>query len=391
MSVKHLFFALLRAHVLGGEGLSDEDRAAVGEKAEKLFQLASAHDMAHLIGFSLYEAGLAEAYAHFENHHLLALFRYESIAYEQIRVGEVLEAASIPHMPLKGALLRELYPEAWMRPSCDVDVLVKGEDLDRAVAALVENGFTIRDRTSHDVGFASAGHIPTELHFRLWENGQSDKIRDLLESAWDTATLVDGTSYQYAMTDELFYFYHVAHMAKHVEHGGCGIRPFLDMWLMDKAADAEARRREMLEKGGLLQFAEAARALCRVWFEGAPHSEITRGFEAFVLEGGVYGTETNRVAIQQQQRGGRLRYALSRIFVTREVLKVAFPILDRHPWLFPFLQVARWWNILRRGDGKRSLDELAFSGSLSDDRASEMRHLLDTLGLPREGERTIEN
>ena len=385
MSVKHLFFALLRAHVLGGEGLSDEDRAAVGEKVEKLFQLASAHDMAHLIGFSLYEAGLAEAYAHFENHHLLALFRYESIAYEQTRVGEVLEAASIPYMPLKGALLRELYPEAWMRPSCDVDVLVKGEDLDRAVAALVENGFTIRDRTSHDVGFTSTGHIPTELHFRLWENGQSGEIRDLLESAWDTATLVDGSQFHYEMTDELFYFYHVAHMAKHVEHGGCGVRPFLDMWLMDKNTGADERRREMLEKGGLLQFAEAARALGRVWFEGAPHSEITRGFESFVLEGGVYGTETNRVAIQQQKRGGRLRYALSRIFVTFDDLKVHFPILGKHPWLMPFLQVARWFKILFRGGAKRSLDELAYSGSLSADRADEMKHLLDDLGLPREG------
>ena len=27
------------------------------------------------------------------------------------------------------------------------------------------------------------------------------------------------------MLDELFYFYHIAHMVKHFENGGCGIRP----------------------------------------------------------------------------------------------------------------------------------------------------------------------
>ena len=384
-SASELFFALLRARVLGGAGLDDGHRAALRDDPRTLYDLAVEHDMAHLIGFSLYEEGLIDLYAPFEQHHMLSVFRHESILFEQARVSEVLEAASVPHMPLKGALLRTLYPEGWMRPSCDVDILVRVEDLDRALAALSENGFTVGGKTSHDVTLSSSGHIPTELHFRLWENGQSDKICALLDSVWDTALPVEGTKYQYAMTDGLFYFYHVAHMAKHVVHGGCGVRPFLDMWLLDKQGDTAARD-QLLAEGGLLPFAEAARALCRVWFEGAPHHEATLALEAFILDGGVYGNENNRVAIGQQQRGGRLRYALSRIFASRDELKVHFPILERRPWLAPPLQVARWFKILRRGDAKRSLDELAYNSSISHDRAFAMKRLLDTLGLPKEGD-----
>lgn len=382
-SANQLFFALLRARIFGGAGLDDGHRAAIREHSRALYELAVDHDMAHLIGFSLFEEGLTDLYAPFEQHHMLAVFRHENILFEQERVCEALEAASLPHMPLKGALLRALYPEAWMRPSCDVDVLVRVEDLDRALIALAENGFAVGSRTSHDVALSSSGHIPTELHFRLWENGQSDKIRAMLESVWDTASLVDGTSYQYAMTDGLFYFYHVAHMAKHLVHGGCGIRPFLDLWLMDKQGGSEERDR-LLTEGELSTFAEVARALCRVWFDGDPHTDVTLALEAFILDGGVYGSETNRVAISQQQRGGRLRYAMSRIFASRDELKVHFPVLERRPWLAPPLQVVRWFKILLRGDAKRSLNELAYSGSISADRADEMKRLLDTLGLPRE-------
>lgn len=377
------FFALLRAHVLGGEPLSDEQRSAISDNADALLALSRHHDMTHLIGFSLFEAGLSEIYSKFENHHILALFRYESIAYEQVRVCQVLEDAKIPHMPLKGTLLRALYPEPWMRPSCDVDVLVGESDLDRAVDVLCQNGYSVRDRTSHDVGLFSTGHIPTELHFRLWENGQSDAIRTLLDSAFETATLAEGSQYRYEMSDELFYFYHVAHMAKHVEHGGCGIRPFLDLWLMDKDTENAGRRNALLEDGDLLRFTEVARRLCRVWFEGQPNDSTSEGLETFILCGGTYGNEDNRVAILQQQRGGRLRYAFSRIFVPLDDLKVHFPILNQHPWLAPVLHVFRWFRILFRGDAGRSIEELNRNQNVSQKTADRMKRLLDDLGLPR--------
>ena len=54
------------------------------------------------------------------------------------------------------------------------------------------------------------------------------------------------------MTDEMFYFYHIAHMAKHFEEGGCGIRPFIDLWTLDNIKDVDHDKRdELLSRGNL--------------------------------------------------------------------------------------------------------------------------------------------
>ena len=381
-TVIDLFFALIRSQILGTGVFTDEQKDAARALVEPLYTLSCQHDMAHLIGFSLFEAGLTDVYEPFEKQHMLSVFRGESIVYEQAHACDLLAAAEIPHLPLKGAVLRSLYPEPWMRPSCDVDVLVKENHLDRAVKILCENGYSVREKTSHDVGLISSGHVPTELHFRLWENGQNQEICDILDSVWAASTPVVDSPYTYEMPDELFYFYHVAHMAKHVEHGGCGIRPLLDLWLLDKNADdlLDARN-ALLEKGGLLRFVEAARTLCRAWFDGQTLDPVSAELEAYVLSGGVYGSEKNRIAFQQQQRGGRVRYALSRIFVPFADLKVHFPVLNKCPWLMPVMHVCRWFKLLFCGGAKRSLDELNYSQHVSQKTADRMKQLLSNLGL----------
>lgn len=381
--VTDLFFALLRGAVLGEKGLSDEQKDAIRSCSEPLFTLSSRHDMAHLVGASLFEEGINDVYSAFEHSHLLAIFRHESIVYEQERVCQLLEDAEIAHMPLKGALLRDLYPDPWMRTSCDVDVLIAASDLDRAVSLLSQNGYTVGEKTSHDVGLSSGGQIPVELHFRLWENGQGDGICTILDEVLSHAVPAEGYRYRLLMPDEYFYFYHVAHMAKHVENGGSGVRSFLDLWFLDNNTENEARRNALLERGALLTFAEAARRLCRVWFGNAPHDGVTEALADYILFGGVYGNEENRVALQQQQQGGAFRYAMSRIFIPFPVLKVYFPILNKHPWLTPVMHVCRWFRILRRGDAKRSVKELQYNQHLDGEKAEQMRNLLDDLGLPR--------
>ena len=65
--------------------------------------------------------------------------------------------------------------------------------------------------------------------------------------------------------DKMFYFYHVAHMAKHFEIGGCGVRPFLDSYLLLYYAQYRTESCcQLLRKGGLLTFAKAV----KIWRVG---------------------------------------------------------------------------------------------------------------------------
>ena len=67
----------------------------------------------------------------------------------------ILEEACIDHIPMKGAVIRALYPQMWMRTSCDVDILIHEEDLDRATKAFVAHGYQMRKRNYHDVSLFS--------------------------------------------------------------------------------------------------------------------------------------------------------------------------------------------------------------------------------------------
>ena len=75
----------------------------------------------------------AELMAELEKAELTAAWRVRNIENEQGRVRKCLEEAEIPFILLKGAVVRDFYPEAWMRTSSDIDVLVPRGELSHAV------------------------------------------------------------------------------------------------------------------------------------------------------------------------------------------------------------------------------------------------------------------
>ncbi len=54
-------------------------------------------------------------------------------------------------MPLKGSVIRNMYPEPWMRTSCDIDILVEKSSLDVAKKAVQAIGFEYKGMGSHDI------------------------------------------------------------------------------------------------------------------------------------------------------------------------------------------------------------------------------------------------
>lgn len=377
-------FALLRAG-LRGEALSQEERANFSEgQLPRLIGLARKHDLEHLLALGLRQSGLtSEKTAAAEKSIFMAAFRCERLQSEQEKLCAALEKAKIPFIPLKGAVLRADYPEAWMRTSCDIDILVRETDAEQAAAVLTQRwGYTREGKSSHDISLMAPNKTHLELHYTLIEEGTVYEAAQVLQGVWDAAVRHEGYTYWQEMPEELFYFYHIAHMAKHFQIGGCGIRPLLDLWILDNREGAdEARRNALLEQGGLLKFAEAARKLSRVWFGNAPRDEISAQMEAYLLRGGVYGNRENRVAVQQQKQGGRLRYVLSRVFLTYDVLKFQYPILQKHRWLMPVMQVRRWCKLIFCGHAGRVMRELECNQNISAQEAEKTRIFLENIGL----------
>lgn len=382
-STQTILMQLLKSEVCGIPlsaplALSEQELTA-------LYRLARRHDLAHIVGEALQKLGalpegsVGEA---LQKQRMLAVYRRAGLDHELSKASALLEEGEIPFIPLKGAVLAALYPAPHLRTSCDIDILVHQADLARAQALLTENGFTFDKKGSHDVSLYSKGGVHLELHYTLIESKMAATMEKPLLRVWQYARPADGARFRHVLTDGMLYYYHVAHMAKHYVEGGCGIRPFLDLWLLchQKTADADMRK-ALLAEGGLLTFERAARALTEVWLGDAAHDDLTLRIEQYLLGGGVYGTRQNRVALQQSKKGGKAAYALSRIFLPYEQLKFHYPTLEKHKWLLPVCQVRRWGKLLFHGGVGRSAGELKDTFSLSPEQQKEAAQMLRDLGL----------
>ena len=379
-----IFFALMRS-AINGEGISKAERKGYSAvQLADMLKLAKKHDEAHLLALGLMENGLVpKGDEGIEKYVLRAVYRTERMKYELDTLSDALERGKIPFVPLKGSVVRGLYPEGWMRTRGDIDVLVRREDFEGAIRYLSDElGYEERGRSTHDASLFTKQGVHIELHFDLVEEDCANNAIDVLRAVWKNVSVKEGWEYRYEMTDAFFYFYHIAHMAKHFEHGGCGIRPFIDLWLLDGYEGADRLGREaLLAKGHLVKFANAVRSMSRVWFCGGEANELDTEIQDYILHGGLYGSVDNRVALQQRKQGGRIGYMLSRIFAPYSRLKRYYPVLEKHKWLLPVMQVRRWLKLFEPEVARMARREIGVNGAIDKTRAEEMNAFLKKMGL----------
>lgn len=384
MDTAQLLFWLIRVAVCGEAPTQELQNACTPEALEQVFTLASRHDLAHLAGQGASKLQLpdSEPLQKCKSSAMQAFMRHARQEYAYQSVCSLLEQAAVPFIPLKGSVLRSFYPEGWMRTSCDMDILVHEEDLSRAQPALEAHGWKYWTKSFHDLSFLSSDGVHLELHFNTIEDYVSEAGRQIMETIWQEAQPLPEKQFHMSISDPLFYYYHMAHMAKHIKDGGCGIRAFLDIWVLNHRMEFDpAARQALLAKGKLTAFAKGAEALAEIWFSGANMDERSQIFQDFILSGGTYGTMQNRVSLQQKQKGGKLKFALGRIFQPYDILKLQFPVVQKHKWLAPIFQIVRWFRLLSPGNIKRSVRELQTTAAVSTDEQAAAQALIAYLQL----------
>ncbi len=341
------------------------------ERIEALLQFASFHSLVPIVCDTLLSKGLtkeSEISPALEQLLFDSILIYQKQTAVLSEVNAIFEENGVDHIPLKGSVLRKYYKEPWLRTSCDIDILIHEEDLERATELLTLHGFTYDGKSACDVSFYKEDQVHVELHYRvISEETDVANAYRVLSGIWDFAVLKEGKCREYVLTDEMFYFYHIAHMAKHIANGGCGMRPFLDLWVLKQSVSYdEVKKQELLEQGGLLKVAQTAEELAGAWFLGKEYTEMAKQLEWYIFAGGVYGTLENQVAMRQVKLGGKLQNAWSKIFLKYDIIKYHYPILEKHKWLLPYFEVVRWLKLIFKKEHRdRSLMHLSMNQNLS--------------------------
>lgn len=387
MVVENLMFSLIRSEICDCVAEESVKEALTADVLNELYNLSKKHDLSHIVAAALSKIGALkddEISACFNRQLMRSLHRDVQREYALALAGSVLENQNIPHIFMKGSVLCHLYPQTWMRTSCDIDILIHKEDTDLAEKALCEAGFLrIGDHSTHDYNYLSPNKVHVEIHYTLTQDGKMSSCDPLLESVWDTyAGQAAGLDWRYEMPPELIVIYHLAHMGRHLLHGGCGIRPFIDLWLISKKSSVDPiKLNVLLAQCDLTKLYHVSSDLSKVWFEGCQHNKETELLEMYVLSGGTYGSVTNAAKVKAAKGVGKVRALINIIFLPRENLQVLYPRLKKYPILFPFYQVVRWFGIFN-ADRREKVKRMASArNSVSQDAENTTKDLLKSLGL----------
>lgn len=347
-----------------------------------IYDFAFEQDVAYIVADALYKLNLLseENKLIFFKEQLVTVYRYEQIKHELQSMYDLFETEKIPFIPLKGTVIRNYYPKPEMRTSCDIDILVHENDLPR-VRKMLEDKLDYRYYTqyTYDVCMESPSGVNVEIHFRLSDHGEYESV---LNKMWDYAHLSHECDYKHEHDDTFFMFYHIAHMARHVKSGGCGIRPFIDLHILNqKHSYDDILLEQMLEDSGLKKFYDVVLETSKVWFETGVDTPKSILMENYIFDAGQYGSKENVIATTNHKNGNRSKYIINIFLPSYKSMCNMYPSLKKCPVLLPFVHIYRWFASLFKGTYKRAISLFTVSGRISRQKQKDVAELFSLLEI----------
>ncbi len=343
-----------------------------GLNMDSLFSVCKFHSLTSMVCMALEKAGIENP--RFSDAKDKAIRKNILLDSEQRKICTFMEENGINNMPLKGAILKNIYPKLGMRQMADNDILFDRTFQNEVMEFMLSRGYTA-DRVgkgNHDV-YKKPPIYNFELHTALFGNTSENIIRSYYDNVWRLLHLNTGKQYSYHFSDEDFYIYMLAHEYKHYSNSGTGLRSLIDsaVYLHYKKELNFDYIKTETEKLGLCEFEEKTRSLALKIFytadvetdlEELALSDEEQKMLDYLLSSGTYGTSEIRIKHSIQKHGdkngkhAKLRYVFHRIFPGEEYYKEHYPFLYRHKIFIPFFLIYRFFRgiIVRR---KRTMQE----------------------------------
>lgn len=289
------------------------------------------------------------------------------------RIFAAFQQAGVDFLPLKGCNMKRLYPKPELRSMGDADILIRMEQYAVIRPLLLELGFTEGSETDHELHWEHP-QLHLELHKHLIPSYNHD-FYARFGTGWQLAHVQEGSRYAMDPEDEFLFLF--THFTKHYRDGGIGCRYVADLWVWLRICPAMdwQRLERSLEELELLEFWRNIRALIAWWFEDGSEDEKLNFIADYIFASGSWGPDLARAVartVRDSHRNplgfsGRLTYIWTTLFMSADVLKEKYTILQKAPWLLPVVWVFRpiykvlfEWRTL--GKQKQRLDALAEGG-----------------------------
>lgn len=351
---KEYFLNCVSAVINGGE-----IPAMPGEVDEKtVFSLAVRNSAQALLYFANEECRIFsdELTLKLKKSYQAAMLREMSQQAEIEKIRKEFAENGISFMLLKGSHLKALYPKPEMRFMVDMDVLVRKADVEKAREILISHGLRQSMNNGKDIVLLKEPFLTVELHNTLFM--EDYYMYDYFLGVWDRAEKV--SDFEYKMSDADLYIYSLAHLAEHYTTAGACFRPTMDIYLMNKKVSVlntqEAREyiSAELEKLELNSFEENIKKVGLHIFEGGQLDGNTELMEKYI----VFGPPVKHAAQAAKANKSKSSRIISALFPGLRHMKNIYPVLEKLPFLLPFMWIARILKNLFNKNAKTRLESI---------------------------------
>lgn len=321
-------------------------------------EFCSCHKILNIVAYGMrnYENNIPDVIRKsFENTVNISMMKEAQRTVEIELLCDDFEENSITHMVMKGFVIKELYPQPFLRSMSDVDILI-GDNLSSASKIMLNRGFSFEGEAFlHDI-YTKGKLLAVELHKALIDESL-DEFYGYFGSGFERAELSDGCKFRYNFSAENFYIFLIAHMAKHYKISGTGIRSVCDIYVYNKAYGSTLDYTyisEELEKIGLKIFEKKMRELADEWFSGSFSGDFDAVSE-YIVSAGVYGDsdnhELNSYLLSKEKDEGKIKYILKYAFPNMEYMTARYDRLKKYPFLLPYYWIKRVLSTLFKSRG----------------------------------------
>lgn len=272
---------------------------------------------------------------------------------QSIEIDKLLdyfECNGIDVLPLKGYILRDLYPRRELREMSDFDLLVRDDRSDKMKQIMHELGFEFHSSDDNHTGYRKPPYVMIELHYKLLPD--FCKYISFRDGIWERCRLCNGKKHIYEMTTEDYLVFNLVHLVKHYRYAGCGIRFLVDIFAFLRKYDDQLNKDlfwEEIEKRELRSFAETVFCLERAVFHGETETKEAQQLLEHMISLGTFGSNKGRTMniIDQltpkngNRKIGKLRYYLRIVFPPVSEMKCSYPVVEKAKFLLPVFWVCR--------------------------------------------------
>ena len=265
-------------------------------------------------------------------------------AAEEIRTA--LHSHSICTLEVQGTVVKKYYPQSHLRMMSDIDFIVPKDSLYEAKSALAELGYTVEDQVGIELD-AVKGNVYAEIHTDFFDG--SSATSGSLTDAFSYATY--GENCTAAVSDTIFYLFHLLHTIKHALQKGTGIRRIVDLYYLEPAMAERVDHAyidDFLKKYGFYETKLRLLAVKDHWFNGREPNDDLESFEREIFDSGNHGQldfSYQHKLERYKDKGSRfpkISYLVDYIFPKKEYVYYMYPYCKEHHYPTALCWVYRW-------------------------------------------------